>query len=138
MPPSHYFDLAALVDASPAAGWKVTEACQRLPDGPLAPPVEGGSWQIACRRKRGHEFADPSFELPAGEPLTLAAYSAGPRKRAYVEPTAVGRELIDMPLFLEPEVYVNVPLEPTYQAAYRGVPLRWRRVLESSSPCDPH
>jgi hypothetical protein len=60
----------------------------------------------------------------------LAAYSAGPCKRAYVEPTAVGRALIDMPLFLEPEIYVNVPLEATYQAAYRGVPRRWQRVLE--------
>ena len=80
------------------------------------------------------EFSDASFELPAGEPLTLAAYSAGPRKRAYVEPTAVGRELIDMPLFLEEGIYVNVPLEATYQAAYRGVPRRWQRVLETPSP----
>ncbi len=79
------------------------------------------------------EFADTSFALPAVEPLTLAAYSAGPRKRAYVEPTAVGQALIDMPLFLEPEVYVNLPLEPTCQAAYRGVPLRWRRVLDPTS-----
>ena len=39
--------------------------------------------------------------------------------------------LIDMPLFLEPEIYVNVPLEATYQAAYRGVPQRWKNVLES-------
>jgi hypothetical protein len=28
----------------------------------------------------------------------LAAYSAGPVKRAWIEPTAVGRALIDMPL----------------------------------------
>jgi hypothetical protein len=79
------------------------------------------------------EFCDDSFVLPANEPLTLAAYSAGPRKKAYVEPTAVGRELIDMPLFLEPEWYVNVPLEATYQAAYRGVPRRWQRVLDPIS-----
>jgi hypothetical protein len=77
------------------------------------------------------EFSDAPFELPVGEPLTLAAYSAGLRKRAYVEPTAVGRELIDMPLFLEEDIYVNVPLEPTYRAAYRGVPRRWQRVLEA-------
>ena len=77
------------------------------------------------------EISDEPFELPANEPLTLAAYSAGLRKRAYVEPTAVGRELIDMPLFLEEDIYVNVPLEATYQAAYRGVPRRWQRVLET-------
>ncbi len=75
------------------------------------------------------EFSDDAAPLPAEEPLTLAAYSAGAVKRAYVEPTAVGRELIPMPLFLEPEMYVNVPLEATYQAAYRGVPRRWREVL---------
>jgi hypothetical protein len=76
------------------------------------------------------EFSNSGFELPPDEPLTLAAYMAGPVKRAYVEPTAVGRELIDMPLFLEPEFYVNVPLEETYMAAYRGVPQRWKRVLD--------
>ena len=76
------------------------------------------------------EVGTVPFTLPPDEPLTLAAYSAGPVKRAYVEPTAVGRELIEMPLFLEPEIYINVPLEETYTAAYRGVPQRWKRVLE--------
>jgi hypothetical protein len=75
-------------------------------------------------------FSDEPFELPPGEPLTLVAYSAGQRKKAYIEPTAVGRALIDMPLFLTPETYVNVPLEQTYQAAYRGVPRKWKAVLE--------
>lgn len=94
-----------------------------FPPGPRDPNgIHGAIWA---------EFSDMSFELPAGEPLTLAAYSAGPRKRAYVEPTAVGRELIDMPLFLEPEIYVNVPLEPNYRAAYCGVPRRWQRGLET-------
>lgn len=76
------------------------------------------------------EFSNSGFALPPDEPLTLAAYMAGPVKRACVEPTAVGRELIDMPLFLEPEFYVNVPLEATYTAAYRGIPQRWKRVLD--------
>jgi hypothetical protein len=76
------------------------------------------------------EIDETPFALPPDEPLTLAAYSAGPVKRAYVEPTAVGRDLIEMPLFLEPEIYINVPLEETYMAAYRGVPQRWKRVLE--------
>jgi hypothetical protein len=39
-----------------------------------------------------------------------------------------------MPLFLTEELYVNVPLEATYQAAYRGVPKRWRDVLEAPKP----
>ena len=29
---------------------------------------------------------------------------------------------------------LNVPLEPTYQAAYRGTPAVWREVLESGGP----
>jgi Protein of unknown function (DUF4058) len=94
-----------------------------FPPGPRDPNgIHGAIWS---------EVSDNPFVLPPGEPLTLAAYSAGPVKRAYVEPTAVGRELIDMPLFLEPELYVNVPLEATYRAAYRGVPRRWREVLEA-------
>ena len=80
------------------------------------------------------EISDEPFELPPGEPLTLVAYNAGPRKIGYIEPTAVGRELIGMPLFLTPEVYINVPLESTYRAAYRGVPRKWREVLEAP-PC---
>lgn len=94
-----------------------------FPTGPRDPNgIHGAIWSELC---------EASFQLPPGEPLTLAAYSAGPRKRYYVEPTAVGRELIDMPLFLKEEIYVNVPLEATYQAAYRGVPRRWQRVLEA-------
>jgi hypothetical protein len=47
-----------------------------------------------------------------------------------VEPTAVGSVLIDMPLFLSADRYVNVPLEQTYLAAYQGVPGRWKPVIE--------
>ena len=38
--------------------------------------------------------------------------------------------LIDMPLFLDPDRYIYVPLEATYLAAYRGMPAFWREVLE--------
>jgi hypothetical protein len=77
------------------------------------------------------EFSDETFELPVGEPLTAVSYSAGQVKRAFVEPLAVGRELPAMPLFLEEEFYVHVPLEQTYLAAYRGVPRKWKAVLEA-------
>lgn len=56
---------------------------------------------------------------------------------AYVEPVAVGQALSDMPLFLDPGHYVNVPLESTYQAAYEGVPRRWRQVIEAPLPAPP-
>ena len=60
----------------------------------------------------------------------MVAYSAGIIKRAFAEFVVVNDELPEMPLFLEVESYVNVPLEATYQAAYRGVPRRWKSVLE--------
>ena len=50
-------------------------------------------------------------------------------KTAYVEPTAVGEAMIDMPLFLDADSYVPVPLEATYQEAWSGVPARWKGVL---------
>jgi hypothetical protein len=69
--------------------------------------------------------------LPTGRPLTLVAYSAGDLKQAFIEPTAVGQALLEMPLFLEPSRYVPVPLEATYQAAFGDVPRRWQAVLAS-------
>jgi hypothetical protein len=79
------------------------------------------------------QFTDTKLKLPPDKPLTLASYVVGrPEKRAYVEPVAVGDLLPDMPLFLTPEYYVNVPLETTYRAAFDGVPRRWRNVLETS------
>jgi hypothetical protein len=79
------------------------------------------------------EISSMAFELPPGELLCLSAYAAGTLIRAFVEPTAVGHSIPEMPLFLEAEAYVNVPLESTYQAAFRGVPRRWRVVLEPAS-----
>lgn len=77
------------------------------------------------------EIANDKYRQPADKPLTLAAYVAAPEStQAYVEPVAVGDTLADMPLFLQPTAYVTVPLEQTYQAAFRAVPQRWRRVLE--------
>jgi hypothetical protein len=34
---------------------------------------------------------------------------------------------------LRPDRYINVPLEPTYQAAYAGMPAFWRAILERGS-----
>lgn len=65
-------------------------------------------------------------------PLTLASYCARTPVAAYVEPLGVGDVLPDMPLFLTPDHYVNVPLEATYMAAWRGVPRRWRQVIEAA------
>jgi hypothetical protein len=75
------------------------------------------------------EFHEEDFELPSDKPLTLASYSAGPVKTAYVEPCAVGDVLLDMPLFLEPEIYVPAPLEATYQTTWSVFPAPLKYLL---------
>ena len=79
------------------------------------------------------EVIDHDFRLPPEKPLTLVAYAAGPVKTAYIEPVATGEVLPDMPLFLEPDLYVPVPLEATYRAAFDAVPRRWRWLSASPS-----
>jgi hypothetical protein len=75
------------------------------------------------------EQSDKPYDWPAEEPLTLASYVAGPGVDIYLEHLAVGAPLTEMPLFLRPDRYVNVPLEATYQASYGGMPPFWREVL---------
>lgn len=76
------------------------------------------------------EIENDSYRHPRNEPLTLVSYSAGLSIRAYIEPTAVGQTLTAMPLFLTTERYVNVPLEETYMAAYKGEPKKYKAILE--------
>ena len=95
-----------------------------FPPGPFDPEgMHGAIW----KNLRG------VYQPPSGKPLTLAAYAAAGAITCYVEPTAVGAALIPMPLFLDPTHYVYVPLESTYQAAYEGVPRRWKQVIESTA-----
>jgi Protein of unknown function (DUF4058) len=78
-------------------------------------------------------IVDERVSAPKKEPLTLVAYEAGDATRGHYEPVAVGRPLPDMPLFLEYGWHVMVPLEATYMTAFRTVPVRWRRVIDSST-----
>ena len=72
-----------------------------------------------------------TYHAPDALPLTLVSYAVRSPVTAYVEPMDVGRALIDMPLFLTPDHYVPVPLEPSYLRAWSGVPRRWRKVIEA-------
>ena len=72
------------------------------------------------------------FTLPPDKPLLMASYESALTVRAFIEPVAVGDELPSMPLFLEPGAHILVPLEATYNAAFTGVPRRWRSVLEGT------
>jgi hypothetical protein len=86
--------------------------------------IHGALWQ---------RFMDPEYQydLPSAESLTLVSYAAGTKIEAFIEHLAIGASLPDMPLFLNPQRYVNVPLEKTYQAAFEGMPKYWRNVLEA-------
>jgi hypothetical protein len=83
-------------------------------------------------RQRLEEADEPVVPRLDGaeRPLSLLSYAAGAAVEAYVEHLVVGDSLTDMPLFLSPERYVNVPLEATYRAAYAGMPSFWRHVLD--------
>ena len=78
------------------------------------------------------EIEGNDFQLPPGQPLTLVAYSSGDVKQAFIEPVASSNPLPDMPLFLEPNLYVPVPLDPTYNDAFDAVPSRWQDELASA------
>src|SRR5205823_6482983 len=66
---------------------------------------------------------------PPGKPVTLASYVADEPMKAYWEYVALGSALTEMPLFLDPEVYVKTPLEATYQTAWESTPEPWREIL---------
>ncbi|HTK76847.1 MAG TPA: DUF4058 family protein [Gemmataceae bacterium] len=63
------------------------------------------------------QVEDELVPLPRDRPLSLVSYECGLTTRGHIEPLAVGESLPDMPLFLEPERHVEVPLEPTYMWA---------------------
>jgi hypothetical protein len=78
---------------------------------------------------------DVPFELPADEPLLLASYRAAAplvefAPEAFIEPLRVGAKLPDMPAWLDPDLYVNVPLESTYSAAWNVCPPDFRHLVE--------
>lgn len=97
-----------------------------IPPGTFDPRgLHAAFWQYREGSSRG---------VTSDRPLGVSAYRAGLGPTAYFQPLKVGDSLPDMPLFLTPKHYVNVPLEATYMAAWRGVPSRWKEVLEAPAP----
>lgn len=80
------------------------------------------------------ELIDNDFTLPEDKLLTMAAYSADKIPEYFVETVAIGDPLPEMPLFLTPYVYIPMPLEATYCAAWDAFPSFWRDVVASSPP----
>jgi hypothetical protein len=77
---------------------------------------------------------DESYDLPEGQRLTLAAYTAASPLKAWLNHLLVGDALPDTPLFLTASRYIDLPLESTYAAGYAGVPDFWRKVVEGVRP----
>lgn len=75
-------------------------------------------------------FDADGYRPPRGKPLTLVSYAVDTLPMAYVEPAAVGDQLPDMPLFLQPGRYVSLPIEAPYEMAYGGMSRFWREVIE--------
>ena len=103
----------------------------------LFPPTAndpGGMHTAIRQRLDDQETIDAP---PPGEPLTLASYVAGERIEIFLEYMAIGASVPQMPLFLQSDRYINVPLAETYDAAYRGMPAFWRNVLEQEAPSTP-
>jgi hypothetical protein len=96
-----------------------------FPPGPCDPKgVHAAIWE---------QLQDVPFHPPANQPLTLVAYECDLTTRAYIETVAVGLPLPDMPLFVEPNGCVMVPLEATYETAFAVLPRRWKVVLAPSN-----
>ena len=62
--------------------------------------------------------AENAFALPAEKKLTLASYVGGEWRHYFLEVGGVGDLMPEMPLFLSEELYVEVPLQRTYDAAF--------------------
>ncbi len=69
------------------------------------------------------------FTFPDERRRTAVSYHALHPPVAYVEPLALGACLPLMPLFLDTQRYVNVPLETAYSLAFEAIPKRYRDQL---------
>jgi hypothetical protein len=75
------------------------------------------------------EFVENGFVLPPDTPLTFASYLARPIPEALVDLSSIGSALPDMPLFLDADSYVSVPLAATYDKAFDSEPKHIREIL---------
>lgn len=118
----HGLDAFARKAREALAAWVHLLIVDLFPPGPRDPAgIHSVVW--------GDDDDGEAFRLPDGEPLTCASYIGGAGAAAFVEPAAVGDALPDMPLFLDAETYVPVPLEATYLSAWEAMPAYWRDRL---------
>lgn len=68
------------------------------------------------------------------EPLSFISLRVSDHVSGFVEFGCVGKDVPTMPLFLNSERYVNVPLNDSYAEAWTSFPRPWQKLLESHSP----
>ena len=79
----------------------------------------------------GAELGDRKYRFDPAKPLTFVSYLADDPPTVYLEPKAVGDAVPDMPLFLDPGHYVNVPLADTYEFTFEGIAPEERAALSA-------
>jgi hypothetical protein len=87
--------------------------------------LHGAAWEALGGKK---------YRAPAVKPLAVASYPAIAPSECYLTPTAVGESVPDLPLYLTPTHYVNVPLGSTYEATFAGTATFWQNVLLGKTP----
>jgi hypothetical protein len=94
-----------------------------FPPGPRDPHgIHEIIWKKLCNQRVREEDE---------KPLTLVSYSAGETIEAFVERVSVADNLPKMPLFLSPNEHVMVPLQATYERAFKLVPREIQQMLKS-------
>ena len=76
-------------------------------------------------------FASPEC---CDRPISVTSMSTGAAPVLFVEHLAVGDAIPDMPLFLDPGYYINIPLQSTYDAAFHGMPGYLRKEMKEALP----
>ena len=94
----------------------------------LFPPRRNDPGGLACVVA---DHVGIALELPENRPLAAVSFRVAGRLRAYAEPLAAGVAMPTLPLFYDPEWYVNLPLQPAYDSAFAGMPSHLRRSLAS-------
>ena len=75
------------------------------------------------------ELVDTDYSMYEGKAGTLASYRASVVPEAFVEEIESGYALTKMPIFLNEDQYIPVPLEETYMKAWETVPEYWREII---------
>jgi hypothetical protein len=118
-------EFAAKIDSAIDAGLHVL-AVDLFPPGKHDPEgMHGAIWA---------RYASEDHQVPSDRPLTLSSYVGFPVVEAYVKHLAFSFSIPEMPLFIDTDSYVEVPLDTTYGAAFHDMPAFWRNVLANGSP----